>query len=263
MTDDASPENLRKFLESDDPAMVRMGIAMAKGAGVEVHLHDLTRFLGSDDAISDDIETIKTGLMLADEAGHVDDAMTRLCGILEAECECAQDWYCALGHAHAYEVAFRENESFHDEIHPVRIVEAIIQFGSKKAKEPLLVALDSGIESQNWWLPGLAAEALTSLGWKPETNEQKASYLIATKDWEECKETGEPLVTKAVLYLAEPVRVYCDSTGIFDRVMEAVNSFGETTVVAGWLNSSEHDRSGYPANEYYEEALAVLGHEVE
>ena len=31
MTDDASPENLRKFLESDDPAMVRMGIAMARG----------------------------------------------------------------------------------------------------------------------------------------------------------------------------------------------------------------------------------------
>ena len=31
MTD---PENLRKFLESDDPAMVRMGISMAKGAGV-------------------------------------------------------------------------------------------------------------------------------------------------------------------------------------------------------------------------------------
>jgi HEAT repeat protein len=34
MTDDNSPENLRKFLESDDPAMVRMGLSMAKGAGV-------------------------------------------------------------------------------------------------------------------------------------------------------------------------------------------------------------------------------------
>jgi HEAT repeat protein len=29
-----SPENLRKFLESDDPAMVRMGLSMAKGSGV-------------------------------------------------------------------------------------------------------------------------------------------------------------------------------------------------------------------------------------
>jgi hypothetical protein len=34
MTDDASPENLRKFLESDDSALVRMGLSMAKGAGV-------------------------------------------------------------------------------------------------------------------------------------------------------------------------------------------------------------------------------------
>ena len=33
MTEDTSPENLRKFLESDDPAMVRMGLSLAKGAG--------------------------------------------------------------------------------------------------------------------------------------------------------------------------------------------------------------------------------------
>ena len=31
MSDDASPENLRKFLESDDPAMVMMGASMLKG----------------------------------------------------------------------------------------------------------------------------------------------------------------------------------------------------------------------------------------
>ena len=34
MTEDTSPENLRKFLESDDPAMVRMGLSMAKGSGI-------------------------------------------------------------------------------------------------------------------------------------------------------------------------------------------------------------------------------------
>ena len=33
MTND-TPENLRKFLKSDDPAMVNMGLAMAKGSGV-------------------------------------------------------------------------------------------------------------------------------------------------------------------------------------------------------------------------------------
>ena len=34
MTEDTSPENLRKFLESDDPALIRMGLSMTKGAGV-------------------------------------------------------------------------------------------------------------------------------------------------------------------------------------------------------------------------------------
>ncbi len=38
MTEDTSPENLRKFLESDDPAMVRMGLSMAKGSGVPEEL---------------------------------------------------------------------------------------------------------------------------------------------------------------------------------------------------------------------------------
>ena len=39
MTEDTSPENLRKFLESDDPAMRRMGLSMAKGSGVPEELH--------------------------------------------------------------------------------------------------------------------------------------------------------------------------------------------------------------------------------
>ena len=30
MSDDASPENLRKFLESDDRALVRMGLSLAR-----------------------------------------------------------------------------------------------------------------------------------------------------------------------------------------------------------------------------------------
>jgi HEAT repeat protein len=74
MTDDASPENLRKFLESDDPAMVRMGISLAKGTGVKVTVKDLERFLKSEN-----VEIIKTGVMLADEAGIGDEAMEMLC----------------------------------------------------------------------------------------------------------------------------------------------------------------------------------------
>ena len=59
-----SPENLRKFLESDDLAMVRMGLSMAKGADVEITIKDLERFLKSKD-----IEAVITGVMFAIEAG--------------------------------------------------------------------------------------------------------------------------------------------------------------------------------------------------
>jgi len=41
MTEDTSPENLRKFIESDDPAMVRMGLSMAKGSGVPEELYNI------------------------------------------------------------------------------------------------------------------------------------------------------------------------------------------------------------------------------
>jgi hypothetical protein len=45
-----TPENLRKFLESDDPAMVQMGLAMAKGNGVpDEMLPTILRFYMWDD----------------------------------------------------------------------------------------------------------------------------------------------------------------------------------------------------------------------
>ena len=64
MTEDTSPENLRKFLESDDPAMVRMGISLAKGAGITLSWNDLEPFLES----WEHPESIKLEIMLNDEA---------------------------------------------------------------------------------------------------------------------------------------------------------------------------------------------------
>ena len=78
-----SPQNLRKFLESDDPAMVRMGIAMAKGTDVKVRVNNLEHFLKSDN-----VETIKTGVMLADEAGFGVEAIEMLCEPLRNEDVC-------------------------------------------------------------------------------------------------------------------------------------------------------------------------------
>jgi HEAT repeat protein len=118
MTDDASPENLRKFLESDDPAMVRMGISLAKGAGVEVTVKDLERFLKSED-----VETVKTGFILAEEAGVGDEAMEMLCELLGDDDDHVR-WLTAsvlgeIGDARAVETlikALRNKDANHGEL---------------------------------------------------------------------------------------------------------------------------------------------------
>ena len=121
MSDDTSPENLRKFLESDDPALVRMGISLAKGAGVEVTLKDLEHFLKSEN-----VETIKTGVMLADEAGIGDEAMEMLCKPLEDEDEWVR--FYAVGTL--------------GEIGDARAVEPLIRaLGEKSSKVSKAVAL--------------------------------------------------------------------------------------------------------------------------
>ena len=52
MTEDTTPENLRKFLESDDSAMVMMGLSMAKGTGIPEDLFPkiLKMYMWDDDA---------------------------------------------------------------------------------------------------------------------------------------------------------------------------------------------------------------------
>ena len=60
MTEDTSPENLRKFLESDDPAMRMMGLSMAKGGGVPEDLLQLILGLSIWDEAKIIRETAKT-----------------------------------------------------------------------------------------------------------------------------------------------------------------------------------------------------------
>ena len=119
MTEDTSPENLRKFLESDDPAMVRMGLSMAKGMNVKVTVKDLEHFLKSDN-----VETIKTGVMLADEAGVGDEAMDMLCKPLVFE-----------------------NYGDTNKANFIAVVEMLGDIGDVRAVEPLTVALEDMSEN--------------------------------------------------------------------------------------------------------------------
>ena len=147
MTDDASPENLRKFLESDDPAMVRMGIAMAKGAGVEVTVKDLEHFLKSEDG-----ETIKMGFTFAEEAGVGDEAMEMLCEALGDEnkdiSSCAAKALGNIGDARAVEPLIHalEKSEEYDEALNQEIIFALGELGDKKAIETLC----SKMEIEDW-----------------------------------------------------------------------------------------------------------------
>ena len=74
MSEDTPPENLRKFLESDDPALVRMGISMAKGSGVKVTVEDIQNILIGDYA------NLSLGLEFAKEVGIEDEAIEVIIG---------------------------------------------------------------------------------------------------------------------------------------------------------------------------------------
>jgi len=72
--------------------------------------------------------------------------------------------------------------------------EALGRLGDKKAVEPLVMALKDEI----WYARRSAAEALDDLDWKPKTQEEKISYLIAKQNWQALIEIGplaiEPLI---------------------------------------------------------------------
>ena len=134
MTEDTSPENLRKFLESDDPAMVRMGISLAKGAGIKITLKDLAHFLKSDE-----IEKVKTGVMLADEAGIGSKAMTMLSKNLFPSFKI--DWDAAENDE---EYGYGLAEQIYTE--SCKVAKRLGGIGDKRAVKPLIKLLNGKIE---------------------------------------------------------------------------------------------------------------------
>ena len=209
MTDDTSPENLRKFLESDDPALVRMGISLAKGAGVEVPVKYLEHFLKSEG-----VETIKTGIMLADEAGIGDEAVEMLCEALREDYSVSSTAAKVLGKIgeRAVEPLIKALE---DEGEYVRryAARALGEIGDARAVEPLNEAL--GDEDE--YVRQYSAEALDKIGWVPETDGQRTAYLIST-NWKLLVEWGESAV--------EPLIKALDNGGAYVRET-AVKALGE------------------------------------
>ena len=75
-----------------------------------------------------------------------------------------------------------------------------------------------------WWPPLLAAKSLEGLGWKPETDEQKAAYLIAKRDWESLVEWGEPAVEPLIETLEDAE--WHGATDVANAAKEALKKLG-------------------------------------
>jgi HEAT repeat protein len=160
MTDDASPENLRKFLESDDPALRRMGLSMAKGMKVP-DSYKLVMALSLWDSEEGNREAAAE---LVEEIGL--ENITEFPGWLEPFDGRVAEEVCKAA------------------------VEALGKIGDTRAVEPLIEALGDA----NDYVRASATEALDKVGWVPETDEQRAAYLIAVLDWGSLVEWGEPAV---------------------------------------------------------------------
>ena len=163
MTEDTSPENLRKFLESDDPAMRRMGLSMAKGAGVLEALYKNVLGLSlwdpekeNREAAGEMVEEIGLenisefpGWLEPFEEGGVDEGVRRhAAGALGK-----------IGDARAVEPLIGVL-SDDDENVRWRAAEALGKIGDKRAVEPLIGVL--GDEDE--YVRSSAAEALGVIG---------------------------------------------------------------------------------------------------
>jgi HEAT repeat protein len=74
---------------------------------------------------------------------------------------------------------------------------ALGAIGDARAVEPLIAALKDEDSGVRLW----AAKALDAIGWKPETGEAEALYLIAQRKWDGCVKIGAPAVEPLIAAL--------------------------------------------------------------
>jgi len=294
MTDDASPENLRKFLESDDPAMVLMGLSMAKGSGVpEELLPTILGLMWDDDksvrgaaksvfnkyapaelqakvkenwkpsyrtlsvtgdkfpgAIRQFLEAFKSqddfaeivwrraeplteALMDRNRKVRLDatEALGKIGNerAVEPLVKALGDndvdvrWFATealgkIGDARAVEPLIKVLEDAKGRVRS-SATEALGEIGDERAVEPLIKALSN----DDKWVRKSAAGALDKLGWAPETDGQRAAYLIAVEDWESLVEWGEPAVEPLIKALG-------DDDNVCRAAVKALGEIGEPAV---------------------------------
>ena len=229
MTEDTSPENLRKFLENDDSSMRRMGISLTKGAGVEelyknvfglslwdpeegnreaarelveeIGLENITEFPGWLEPFEEgevDVVVRKAAVATLGKIGD-ERAVEPLIGVLSDD-DWRVRWSAAealgkIGDERAVEplIEVLSYDDGDENVHEAA-AEALGEIGDERTVEPLIGMLSD----DNSRVRRNAAGALDKLGWVPETDRQRAVYLIAVEDWKSVVECGESAVNALI-----------------------------------------------------------------
>ena len=170
MTDDASPENLRKFLLSKDPAMRLMGLSMVKGTGIPEEVYKNVFGLSLWDPEEENREAAGE---LVEEIGLKN--ITEFPGWLEPfglpsvpgsvyvdsdVCDAAVETLGKICDTRAVEPLIEvlgDEEGFEERIYAA---EALGNIGDERAIEPLITALGD----DNWYVRDRATQALKKLG---------------------------------------------------------------------------------------------------
>jgi len=112
-------------------------------------------------------------------------------------------------------------------------MQALGLIGDTLAVEPLIILLTD----KDWYVRWKSAETLDSLNWKPQTDLQKATYLVAKKEWRECIKMGVVAVEPLIVALKDNddlVRSYA---------AEALGNIGDARAVEPLINSLKDNDS--------------------
>ena len=244
MTDDASLENLRKFLESDDCAMVQMGLSMAKGSWVPELLPTI---LGL--SMWDDDKTVRAAAK----------SVFNKYAPAEIQAKVKENWKPSyrtlpISGNRFPEIIRRLLELFNsqDDFAKIALLPLIKTLSDdeqgvrksaaralEKIGKPVVEHLIGVLSDDYWWVRWHAARVLDKLGWVPETDEQRAAYLIASMDWESLVEWGAPAVEPLIKTLSD------ENEKVYWAAARALRKFGAQGL-QGFITAGKAEQLSVP-----------------
>src|SRR5690606_14917354 len=113
----------------------------------------------------------------------------------------------------------------------IRAVEALGEIGDDRAKPPLVDVLNDPHHQVRME----AAWALSKLGWVPQSDLQKAEYLIASEQWSELVRMGRTAIPPLIRALG------AEYSGVRTGASEALRQLGQPALNALQVEASQKD----------------------